>query len=217
MPRKIRKRLSAESIRQAQRKGAASKKARRHVRTFHCGVMGPLFPASPCLTASPPPILQSAASGRSLSAAPGGTAVAPPSSSSSSDGEVATAAPLPSAVQPSEALHAAPPPPSPGAPLQVVSVVPSPVANRAAATATPDALASAEEGLLFRSALLSLTTPPVRSAPAPLQRHDPDMGDEEGNSATEDAELPRPPGSDPGAASAGAPAVPRAALPAAAP
>ena len=37
-----------------------------------------------------------------------------------------------------------PPPRSPGAPLQVMSMAPSPVASRAAATATPDALASAE-------------------------------------------------------------------------
>ena len=163
MPRKMRKRLSAESIRQAQRKGAASKKARRHVRTFHCVVMGPLFPASPCLTASPPPILQSAASGRSLSAAPGGSAAgAPPSPTSptslSSDGEAAAAAPLPSAVQPSEAQPAAPPLRSPGAPLQVVSVAPSPAAIPAAATATPDALASAEEGLLSRTASLGPAT-----------------------------------------------------------
>ena len=91
-------------------------------------------------------------------------------------------------MQPSEAQPAAPPPPSPGAPLQVVSVAPSPAANPAAATAPPDALGSAEEGLLSRSASLGLATPlPVRSAPAPLQRHDPDMDDEEGDRAGGDA------------------------------
>ena len=69
-----------------------------------------------------------------------------------------------------------------------MSVAPSPAANPAAATAPPDALASAEEGLLSRSASLGLATPlPVRSAPAPLQRHDPDMDDEEGDRAGGDA------------------------------
>ena len=43
------------------------------------------------------------------------------------------------------------PPPSSGAPLQVVSVAPNRAANRAAASATPVALASAEGGLLSRS------------------------------------------------------------------
>ena len=93
---------------------------------------------------------------------------APPSptssTSSSNDGEAAAAAPLPSAVQPSEAQPAAPPPRSPGAPLQVVFVAPSPTANRAAATATPDALASAEEALLSRPASLG-------SCDAPRAKH----------------------------------------------
>ena len=142
-------------------------------------------PASPCLT-------DRFRSLRPLEGAQGGSAAgAPPSptssTSSSSDGEAAAAASLPSAVQPSEAQRAVPPLRSTGAPLQVVSVVPSPVANRAAATATPDALASAEEGLLSRPASLGAATLPVRSAPAPLERHDPDIDDEEFDRAGGDA------------------------------
>ena len=149
--------------------------------------MGSFFPASPCLKASPWPI-QTAASGRSSGAAPGGCAAgAPPSptssTSSSSVGEAAAAAPPPAAAQPSEAQPAAPPPRPPGAPLQVVFAAPSPVANRAAASAIPVALASAEEGLLSRSASLGPATPAVRSAPAPLQPHDPETGDEESDRA----------------------------------
>ena len=91
------------------------------------------------------------------------------------DGESAAAAPPPSAAQPSVALPAAPPPPSP-APLQVVSVAPSPAANRDAASATPDALALAEGGLPSRSASLAAATPLGQHA---LQPHDPDTDDEE--------------------------------------
>jgi len=68
-----------------------------------------------------------------------------------------------------------------------VSVAPSPAANRAAASASPDALASAEGGLLPRSASLGPATPAARSAPAPLQPHDPDTDDEEGGLADGDA------------------------------
>ena len=157
-------------------------------------MVGPFFPDSPWLTASPWPIPQSEAAGRSSSAAPGGCAAgAPPSptpstsSSSDSDGDSAASAPPSFAAQPSEAQPAAPPPRPPGAPLQVVSAAPSPVANRAAASAIPDALASAEEGLLSRSASLGPATPAVRSAPAPLERHDPDTDDEEGDRAGGDA------------------------------
>jgi len=70
--------------------------------------------------------------------------------SRASVGAPATA--LPPASEPSFRVASEPqPPPSPGAPLQVASVAPSPAANRAAASATLDALALVEEGLLSRS------------------------------------------------------------------
>ena len=65
-----------------------------------------------------------------------------------------------------------------------MSVASSPAANRAAASATPDALASAEGGLPSRSALLAAATPLGRRA---LQLNDLDADDEEGDLAGGDA------------------------------
>ena len=72
----------------------------------------------------------------------------------------------------------------PGAPLQVVSVASNPAANRAAASATTDALSSAGGGLPSCSASLVEATPLGRRA---LQPHDPDTDDEEGDLAGGDA------------------------------
>ena len=103
-----------DSHRRAKPNGAASKKARRNVRTIDCGVRGRFFP--PRLASRPRP--DRFRSLRPLEEAqapdPGGSAAgalpSPTSStSSSSDGKAAAAAPLPSAVQPSEAQPAAPP------------------------------------------------------------------------------------------------------------
>ena len=72
----------------------------------------------------------------------------------------------------------------PGAPLQVVSVASNPAGNRAAASATTDALSSAGGGLPSCSASLVEATPLGRRA---LQPHDPDTDDEEGDLAGGDA------------------------------
>ena len=82
---------------------------------------------------------------------------------------------------------ASPPARRPDAPLRVVSVAPTPVADRSAASVALNALASAQGGLISRPASLASATPLGRSAPARLQPHDPDSDDEPGSRAGGDA------------------------------